>query len=92
MDWYDGEVAPNYTIFEHRLRIEEEQEEDSNFGLLGLQGEDWEPIDNDPRQETLSIDLDSITVEHIESVTIKSKQYNVDRLKYFIHTDEPEDV
>lgn len=94
-EWYGGEEpTPKYTVYEHKSREEEdaEEEEDSDLAWSGLPGKDWDPIDPDPREVALSIDLDSIKVEHIESVTIKSKQYDVERLDYLIFSDELEDL
>ena len=53
---------------------------------------EWETIDTDNREKTLSIDLDSIRIEHIESVKIKSTGYDVNRIDYEISSEEVEDI
>jgi hypothetical protein len=63
----------------------------SETSWLDFPGEEWEPEDPDKREKTLSIVLDSISVEHIQSVKIKSKAYDVNRMDFEMSSEEVDD-
>lgn len=85
-DWEDNEVVPYYTVWV-RLPKKNKKERTSETSWLEFPGEEWEPKDPDKREKTLSIVLDSISVEHIQSVKIKSKAYDVNRMDYEISSE-----
>ena len=76
------------------MRLHKKNKDDlfSKQQWLDLPEQEWETIDTDNREKTLSIDLDSIRIEHIESVKIKSTGYDVNRIDYEISSEEVEDI
>ncbi|WP_086454918.1 RES family NAD+ phosphorylase, partial [Flavobacterium sp. FPG59] len=74
---YDDEgVLPNYTV-SVSFPKKKIKDNDSNPAWCDLPGIDWESKDLDLREKTLSIDVDSIKVEHIDSIQIKSTGFDV---------------
>ncbi len=90
-DWEDDELVPDYKVW---VRLHKKNKDDlfSKQQWLDLPEQEWETIDTDNREKTLSIDLDSIRIEHIESVKIKSTGYDVNRIDYEISSEEVEDI
>jgi hypothetical protein len=89
-DWEDNEVVPYYTVWV-RLPKKNKKDRTSETSWLDFPGEEWEPEDPDKREKTLSIVLDSISVEHIQSVKIKSKAYDVNRMDFEMSSEEVDD-
>lgn len=91
MEWQDDELVPDYRVW---VRLPKKNKKDgvSEPLWLDIPGGQWQSSSTDQREDTLSIDLDSIRVEHIESVKIKSKGYDVDRINYEVSHEELEDI
>ncbi|RKS95593.1 RES domain-containing protein [Flavobacterium limicola] len=77
-EWNDEGIVPNYTV---STCVPNENIKDKilkNEYFEFPDGE-WKKSDPDTRKITLSIDLDSIKVKHVESVQIKGQEFDVMR-------------
>ncbi|WP_299724828.1 RES domain-containing protein [uncultured Tateyamaria sp.] len=84
---YEDGPEPDYTVIEETPPEEDADEADERkktgprfSDMLGMDWEDY--ADYDPREKTLEIDLDSVTVHEVRSVRIDTGSYSVKRHRW----------
>lgn len=74
----DDDPYPDYTVWERVPALDAEADED-DFGPPTLEPDTWKESAQDSRQPALRLNVGSVTVHHVESVTYGSQPYRVSR-------------
>jgi hypothetical protein len=79
-DWDDDMEIISYSISVN-VPKKKESVEDPKSKIWDLFGHKWEPIDPDSRAVSLSVDVKTLAVEHINSVEINSTSFPVEHFE-----------
>lgn len=78
-DWYDDGPEPDYHVWEETPCQDEEKKNDDDFPLAGFMAV-WPAVsDDDNRLPALRLDVMTLTVHHVKSVTFDTQLFSVRR-------------